>query len=108
MGGRMRLRTLRMIDDDHAVMEFVTADGETRTFGVTFAPVPGRPGVTTYRVDPAFEPWMLLELQGWPGGIDHRTFTDLLLGFRSIARAEWASEDELRLLEERRRAETGS
>ncbi len=101
----MRLRALRMVDRDHAVMEFVTGDGEARTFEVTYGPVAGRPGETTYRVDAAFRPWMLLELQGWPGGIDHRTFTDMVLTFRSIAMSEWASDDTIRELRERRRAE---
>lgn len=88
-----------MVDPDHAVMEFVTDDGETRTFGITYEPVADRPGVITYRVDDAFEPWRLLELAGWPGGIDYRTFTDMVLAFRSIAMAEWASDDALRELE---------
>ncbi len=101
----MRLRALRMVDRDHAVMEFVTGDGEARTFEIKYEPVSGRPNTTTYSVDAAFQPWMLLELQGWPGGIDHRTFTDMVLAFRSIAMAEWASDDTFRELEERRRAE---
>ena len=100
----MRLTALRMVDRDHAVMEFVTGDGEIRTFEITYEPVAGRRGVFTYRVDAAFQPWMLLELQGWPGGIDHRTFTDMVLAFRSIAMAEWASDDAIRELEERQRA----
>ncbi len=45
------------------------------------------------------------EVQGWPGGINQRTFTDMVLAFRSIALAEWASDDTIRQLEERRRAE---
>jgi hypothetical protein len=97
----MRLVAIRMVDDDHAVMEFVTADGEARSFGITYEPLAGRPGTMTYRVDDAFEPWGLLELAGWPGGIDHRTFTDMILAFRSIAMAEWASDDTIRELSDR-------
>ena len=104
----MRLQALRMVDRDHAVMEFVTTDGETRTYEIAYGPVPGRPGAITYRIEEAFQPWMLLELQGWPGGIDHRTFTDMVLTFRSIALSHWASDDDIRELEERHRAETAS
>lgn len=86
-------------------MEFVTGDGATRTFEITYEPVAGRPDQITYRVDATFQPWMLLELQGWPGGIDHRTFTDMVLAFRSIANSEWASDDVIRELEARRKAE---
>ncbi len=105
LGSAMRLRALRMVDRDHAMMEFVTGDGQTRAFEITYEPVAGRPNEITYRVDEAFQPWMLLELQGWPGGIDHRTFTDMVFAFRSIANAEWASDDTIRELEARRRAE---
>ena len=101
----MRLRALRTVDRDHAVMEFATDDGEVRTFEITYGPVPGRPGEVTYRVEDAFQPWMAVELQGWPGGIDHRTFTDMVLAFQSIALCEWASEETLHELRELRRAE---
>lgn len=94
-----------MVDNDHAVMEFVTEDGESRTFGIAYELVDGRSGTWTYRVDETFQPWMLLELAGWPGGIDHRTFTDMVLAFRSIAMSDWASDATIRELEELRRAE---
>jgi len=84
-------------------MEFSTEDGEVRTFGITYELLDARSGTWTYRVDEAFQPWMLLELAGWPGGIDHRTFTDMVLSFRSMATAEWASDDMIRELEEARR-----
>ena len=86
-------------------MEFLTDGGEVRAFEITYAEVDARTGTWTYRVEDAFTPWMQLELQGWPGGIDHRTCTDMLLAFRSIALCEWASDEEMRWLRERRRAE---
>ncbi len=101
----MRLQALRTVDRDHAVMEFVTEDGESRTFEISYASVAGRPGTTTYRVEEAFQPWMSVDLQGWPGGIDQRTFTDMVLAFHSIAMAEWASDATIRELAELRRAE---
>lgn len=101
----MRLRALRMVDLDQAVMEFVTEAGEVRTFAITYEEVDGRPGTWTYRVEDAFQPWVLLELAGWPGGIDYRTFTDMVLAFRSIGASEWASEESLRELAQSRRAE---
>lgn len=101
----MRLRALRMVDDDHAVMEFVTEDGEVGTFEISYDEVAGKPGTWTYRVENAFQPWVLLELAGWPGGIDYRTFTDMVLAFRSIATSEWASDATMRELRELRRAE---
>ena len=101
----MRLRVLRMVDHDHAEMEFVTEDGEVRTFGIAYELLDARSRTWTYRVDETFRPWMLLELAGWPGGIDYRTFTDMVLSFRSIAVSEWASEATMRELEELRRAE---
>ena len=105
MGNTMRLRALRMVDDYHAVMEFVTEDGELRTFGIAYERLDARSDTWTYRVDETFRPWVLLELAGWPGGIDYRTFTDMVLSFRSIAVCEWASEATLRELKELRRAE---
>ena len=101
----MRLQALRMVDRDHAVMEFLTEQGEIRTFEITYDSVPGRPGTMTYRVEDAFHPWMGLELQGWPGGIDHRTFTDMVLAFQAIALSEWASDETLEELRALRRAE---
>lgn len=101
----MRLRALRMVDDDHAVMEFVSEHGEVRTFEISYEEVAGKPGTWTYRVEDAFRPWILLELAGWPGGIDYRTFTDMVLAFRSIATSEWASDATMRELAELRRAE---
>jgi hypothetical protein len=105
MAGAMRLRGLRMVDEDHAVMEFVTEDGEVRTFGIEYELVDSRSGTWTYHVEEAFKPWVLLELAGWPGGIDYRTFTDMVLAFRSIATSEWASDDTMQELRELRRAE---
>ncbi len=105
MEGAMRLRALRMVDDDHAVMEFVTEAGDVRTFGIAYERLDARSDTWTYRLDESFRPWMLLELAGWPGGVDYRTFTNMALSFRSIAVSEWASETTLRELEELRRAE---